>query len=96
VLGQKKVSEAVIPLIDQLNDQNAYVRASVAWALAEIGSQKAVVPMVKALKRSLKEIRFGTREWKCVLSIAGSIERLTGQHLGTDAEAWEKWTKSKE
>jgi hypothetical protein len=95
-LGEMKAKEAVRPLIKVLNHSDLSTRAIAAWALSQIGSKEAIIPLVAALKRGVKEIRINSREWKTVLSIATSIERLTGQKFGTDVQLWEDWIELKQ
>ncbi len=48
-LGLLNDKEAIIPLIEALNDKDEEVRWKAAWALGNIGDKSAVVPLIYAL-----------------------------------------------
>ncbi|HEV3236859.1 MAG TPA: HEAT repeat domain-containing protein, partial [Gemmataceae bacterium] len=50
-LGEKKGKVGIDELIASLNDKNQYVRGWAAWALGEIGTQRAVDPLIAALAK---------------------------------------------
>ncbi|MCD1295744.1 HEAT repeat domain-containing protein [Methanocella sp. CWC-04] len=57
-LAATKDLMAVDPLIDALNtDKNADVRAMAAYALGEIGSEKALGPLKKAAKEDYDQVK---------------------------------------
>jgi HEAT repeat protein len=57
-LGRNPSPEAVEPLIEQLEqDWNGYVRKGVVWALGNCQDQRALIPLVDALKTDIPAVR---------------------------------------
>jgi len=81
-LGEAKDPRAVEALIGSLKDENSYVRATSAWALGEIGDRRAMDALIAALG----EESHGVRKNSLL-----ALKKLTGQDLGEDPAAWQKW-----
>ena len=57
-LGRNPSSDAVEPLIDQLNrDWNGYVRKGVVWALGNARDRRSLLPLLDALKTDISAVR---------------------------------------
>lgn len=57
-LGRNPSSEAVEPLINQLNsDWNGYVRKGVVWALGNCHDRRSLQPLIEALKTDISAVR---------------------------------------
>lgn len=75
----------VVPaLIKALDASTEDVRVAAAEALGEIGpgAAEAIPALIETLKDSIKRVR---------LAAAGSLEAITGQSFGDDAERWQQW-----
>lgn len=81
-LGMLGATETLDRLIDALIDQEEHVVTSAAEALGRLGDQRAVSPLIACLKRG---------HWAVRAFAAQALEKLTGQALGEDAIAWERW-----
>ncbi len=57
-IGRNPHSEAVEPLIQQLNiDWNGYVRKGIVWALGNCRDRRSLVPLAEALKTDVSAVR---------------------------------------
>jgi len=57
-IGRNPHSEAVEPLIEQLNiDWNGYVRKGIVWALGNCRDRRSLVPLAEALKTDISAVR---------------------------------------
>ncbi len=57
-LGRNPSSEAIEPLINQLNsDWNGYVRKGVVWALGNCHDRRSLQPLIKALTTDISAVR---------------------------------------
>lgn len=57
-LGRNPSSEAVEPLIEQLNrDWNGYVRKGVVWALGNCGDRRCLASLLDSLKTDISAVR---------------------------------------
>jgi HEAT repeat protein len=57
-IGRNSSSEAVEPLITQLNkDWNGYVRKGVVWALGNCRDRRSLAPLANALKTDISAVR---------------------------------------
>jgi HEAT repeat protein len=73
---------AVEPLIAVLKAEDADVRKTAAQTLGEIKDPRAVEPLIIALKDEVPYVR---------RTAAEALQKITGQSLGEDYEAWLKW-----
>jgi HEAT repeat protein len=92
-LGEKKGKVGIDELIASLNDKNQYVRGWAAWALGEIGTQRAVDPLIAALakyKEIAKTDHFND-ESKCLTDFVKALQELTGEDFGLDTHSWQEW-----
>jgi HEAT repeat protein len=72
--------------IEDLSHEDLFVRIQAGKALKLLGDDKAVGPLIGALEDENPGVR---------IQAADSLESITGQKLGEDAEAWRKWYASK-
>ena len=56
-LGHNMASEAIAPLIEQLQDWNGYVRKGAVWALGNSHHPDALPPLTHALKNDIPAVR---------------------------------------
>jgi hypothetical protein len=84
VLGDERAAE---PLFGLLADPR--LGASAAEALANIGSARAVEPLIDALALMSAQGRPADAD-----RTAAALRRLTGQNLGDDPARWRQWWKS--
>jgi HEAT repeat protein len=68
--------------IQDLANSDVSVRIYAARALHWLEDDRALPPLVGALRDTNEGVRY---------QAANSLEKLTGQNLGIDAEAWEQW-----
>lgn len=85
-LGMLGETQAVDHLVNALNDSEEHVVTSAAEALGRLGDQRAIPPLIACLKRG---------HWAVRAFAAQALEKLTGQSLGEDAIAWERWAAQK-
>lgn len=74
-------------LIARLKSNRAPARRRAAQVLGNLGNQRAVAPLIDLLEDEDEEVRDAA---------AKSLESLTNQQLGTDAEAWRQWLQSQQ
>jgi len=82
-LGDLKDDRAVVPLINALlSDSHPYVRRRAAFALGELHDLRATDALIKALHD----------EDSFVDGLAAeALEKITGQHFGSDSKKWADW-----
>ena len=73
-LGRIGDKQALKPLIERLEDESAYVRASAAKALGYLGDKRAARALKSALKEESEEVRKAAREALKKLKI-GPVEK---------------------
>ncbi len=72
-LGRNPSSEAVLPLIAQLNsDWNGYVRKGVVWALGNCRDRRSLAPLADALRTDISAVRL----WAASEAVIGAIPPL--------------------
>ena len=96
-LGERKARRAVDPLIGTLDDNVDCVRSWAAWALGEIGDERAIEPLVRAMTKYHEISRTDHTGWnsKCLTSIYVSLEKLTGESFGLNAGKWANWFEAR-
>jgi HEAT repeat protein len=78
LLGKQKADQAVLPLIAALEDVDSHVRATVAWALAEIGNQLGVEPLRRTYAFYQQSVSKHYREMKQVDAYLNALVKLMG------------------
>jgi Mg-chelatase subunit ChlD len=81
-LGGPSAREAAPLVVERLRDEDGRIRERAALALAKLAAPDGIEPMIALLERE----RGAARK-----SIAGALEVLTGQQLGTNAASWRAW-----
>ena len=75
-------------LIDLLRSDDDEIARSAAFALGVIGDEQAFVPLLDMLK----VLREGPPERESLKNMTiDALEKLTGEHYGSNIHAWEKW-----
>ena len=62
---EKLKEPSVLPLIDALENGDNNVRSKSAWALGEIGDERAIIPLIKHLGDENQTV-----SWKTTLALA--------------------------
>ncbi len=97
-IGDPRAAEAIRPYLnvsDQvgIRDENKDfeiswgIQTNAAWALAQMGDQSGVPILIELLDAEQAEVRNYAEKL---------LERITGEKLGRDPQAWEKWWKDRE
>lgn len=77
-LGRNPDRSAVVPLIRQLhNEWNGYVRKGIVWALGTCKDEKALQPLISALKYDITTVRLWAASALGQLGHACALETLT-------------------
>ncbi len=88
ILGQKKVTAAIVPLIARLEDTDAGVRLAAAEALDQIGSETAVAPLIARLEDADAGVRrVAARALGRIGSEAAAVP-LIARLWDVEAEVW--------
>lgn len=82
-LWEHAQDEALATSVKMLEDSAPAVRTSVVRHLAEHGGRDGVGALVGRLGDE--------RESRLAYTIVGDLQELTGQKIGRDAKAWERW-----
>jgi HEAT repeat protein len=83
-LGEIRDGRAVAPLLAVIN--RPHFSGVVAEALAKIGDQQAVGPLIDFLENATREDEMKYRNWVVI-----SLEKLSGQKYGNDIVRWRQW-----
>jgi len=87
-LGMRKSHEAVPLLVNMLAEEKGDIAESAAYALGIIGDMKAFRPLLD----TIKSLRNGPPQKARLKEIAiFALEQMTGQKLGDNTAAWERW-----
>jgi HEAT repeat protein len=87
VLGVLKDEQAVYPLVKVLRaDPYAFARRTAATSLGEIGDRDAVTPLINSLDDDAALVRTASLV---------ALNRITGEKLGLQREAWNEWWNEK-
>jgi len=81
-LKARKDTQTVDGIIGVLKKDNWVVRSAAADALAEIGSPKAIRPLIELLPKTTGRLQD---------DINKALKRLTGQKFDPDYEQWKRW-----
>jgi HEAT repeat protein len=73
---------ALAPLIEAIKDRSCRIRVHAIITLGDLGSKRAVKPLIDALRDEDREIRD-------IASFA--LEKITGQDFGRDYKKWRDW-----
>jgi HEAT repeat protein len=88
VLGGTGCRKAVNALVKSMNeDQDELIRGYAARALGQIGDPSATPALIEALQHPYWAVRQASAE---------SLEKITGQHFGQDADKWKAWYREKQ
>ncbi|KPL11754.1 MAG: hypothetical protein AMS26_19550, partial [Bacteroides sp. SM23_62] len=96
-IGDPKAADAIRPFLnvsDQvgIRDENEDfetawgIPTNAAWALAQMGDQSGVPILIDLLGAEPSQVRNYAQKL---------LERITGEKLGRDPQAWEKWWQNK-
>ncbi|NJL43164.1 MAG: HEAT repeat domain-containing protein [Pseudanabaena sp. SU_2_4] len=78
-LGRNPSTTAVLPLIGKLDGEwNGYVRKGIVWALGTCKDQRALTPLISALKYDIAAVRLWAASALGQLGDLHAIEPLTG------------------
>ena len=73
------------PLITTLlNDANEFIRIRAVVALGKIKDQRAIEPLIYALK-NINKYRGGAS------IVVSALQEITGENYGKDIKKWERW-----
>ena len=87
-LALRKHRGAVTSLTGLLRSDDDEIARSAAFALGTIGDKQAFVPLLDMLK----VLREGPPERESLKNMTiDALEKLTGEHYGSNIHAWEKW-----
>jgi HEAT repeat protein len=90
-LAEQKEPLAVVPLLRCLSSADQGLQERAAWALGEIGDQRAVVPLVNALEALDADIVGGKLREGCrQCEFERALQRLTGRKYGNDLPRWKE------
>lgn len=86
-LGSSGDAQALLPLLSALKDQSGSVRHSAAYGLRNFNDRRSLHALVEALKDGDTFVRQVASQ---------SLQEMTGQDFGQDAERWLDWINKKQ
>ena len=86
-LSRCRKPEALAAILPHLEAPEWQVRVAAIEALAELGDEKAIVPLIRLLEVETGRLRG---------DVADALKRLTKKDFGIDADLWGSWLKAKQ